>query len=105
RTRGIRADYILMSPDDLNAVIFDAFRQSLGKETVERIQRQLDNYAYYEGRQHRNEFGELVKASELERPAGVDYDPTRYATNYYPVGVEYVLPSPFRVIVGRHRIL
>ena len=88
RTRGIRSDYNLMSPDDLNAVIFDAFRQSLGKETVERIQRQLDNYAYYEGRQHRNEFGELVKASELERPAGVDYDPTRYATNYFKAIVD-----------------
>src|SRR5690625_745265 len=77
-----------MGPDDLNALIYNAYSQALGKETRERIRKQLDNYLYYEGRQHRNEYGELVKASELERPAGVDYDPTRYATNYFKAIVD-----------------
>src|SRR5690625_7909805 len=88
RTRDIYADYNIASPDDLNVLIFNRFSQSLGKETRERIQRQLDNYAYYEGRQHRNEYGELVKASELPRPPGLDYDPTRYATNYFKAIVD-----------------
>src|SRR5690625_7422144 len=82
-TRNIIADYNLLSPDDMNALIFNAYRQSLGKETVERIQTQLENYDYYAGKQHVDEYGALVKASELPRPPGVDYDPTRYATNYF----------------------
>src|SRR5690625_5107710 len=77
-----------MSPDDINAFIFNAYQQSLGRETRERINRQLENYDYYEGKQHRNEYGELVKASELPRPPGVDYDPTRYATNYFKAIVD-----------------
>src|SRR5690625_665351 len=77
-----------MSPDDINALIFSAYQQSLGRETRERINRQLENYDYYEGKQHRNEYGELVKASELPRPPGVDYDPTRYATNYFKAIVD-----------------
>src|SRR5690625_4730771 len=87
-TRNIIADYNLMSPDDMNALIFNAYRQSLGKETVERIQTQLENYDYYSGKQHIDEYGALVKASELPRPPGVDYDPTRYATNYFKAIVD-----------------
>lgn len=87
-TRNIFADYNILAPDDMNALLFNAFHQSLGHETAERISRQLDNYAYYEGRQHRNEYGELVKASELPRPPGLDYDPTRYATNYFKAIVD-----------------
>lgn len=66
--------------DDL---LFSEFDVALGEETSERLQIQHDNYKYYEGFQHRNESGELVKAEDLERPAGLDYDPTRYATNYF----------------------
>src|SRR5690625_7829578 len=72
-----------MSPDDFNAIIFNAYSKSLGKETRERIIRQIDNYEYYSGRQHRNECGELVKARDMPRPPGRDYDATRYATNYF----------------------
>src|SRR5690625_7111613 len=81
-TRNIHADYNLLSPEDLDELISNGFRKSLGRETIERINRQLENYGYYNGKQHRNEYGELVKAEELTRPPGVDYDPTRYATNY-----------------------
>src|SRR5690625_3263846 len=88
RTRNIIADYNILSPDDFNALIFNKFEQSLGKETRERIRRQLENYDYYEGKQHRNEYGELVKAVDLPRPPGVDYDPTRYATNYFKAIVD-----------------
>lgn len=87
-TRNIVADYNLLSPDDLNAMIFSAYRQALGRETVERITRQLENYDYYAGKQHRNEYGALVNASEIERPPGIDYDPTRYATNYFKAIVD-----------------
>src|SRR5699024_569910 len=88
RTRNIIADYNILSPVDFNALIFNKFEQSLGRETRERINRQLDNYSYYEGKQHRNEYGELVKASELPRPPGVNYDTTRYATNYFKAIVD-----------------
>lgn len=82
------ADYNLMSPDDINSMIFNAYQQALGKDTYERMSRQIDNYMYYEGKQHRDEYGRLVKASELPRPPGVDYDPTRYATNYFKAIVD-----------------
>src|SRR5690625_7704745 len=82
-TRHIIESYTLTSPDDMNALIFNAYHQYLSKETVERIQTQLENYDYYAGKQHVDEYGALVKASELPRPPGIDYDPTRYATNYF----------------------
>lgn len=66
--------------DDL---LFSPFDQALGNETRERLRIQFDNYEYYDGKQHRDRNGVLVKASELERPPGLDYDPTRYATNYF----------------------
>lgn len=69
-------------------VLLSPFRQALGAETVERISKQLDNYAYYEGHQHRDDAGNLVKASALPRPPGLDYDPTRYATNYFKAIVD-----------------
>lgn len=81
-------DYNLLSPEDMDDLLFSPFQQALGKETVERINRQLENYDYYNGRQHVNEYGQLVKASELERPPGLDYDPTRYATNYFKAIVD-----------------
>jgi|SRR5690625_598966 len=87
-TRNIHADYNLLSPEDLDELISNGFRKSLGRETIERINRQLENYGYYNGKQHRNEYGELVKAEELTRPPGVDYDPTRYATNYFKAIVD-----------------
>ncbi|MHC8516783.1 phage portal protein [Sporosarcina sp. ITBMC105] len=77
-----------MTPQDMDTLLFSPFQQALGKTTVERINRQLDNYAYYSGKQHRNQYGELVNASEVERPPGLDYDPTRYATNYFKAIVD-----------------
>src|SRR5690625_5241455 len=77
-----------MSPDDFNALIFSVFHQALGRETSERIQRQLESYDYYSGKQHLNDLGALVKAKDLPRPPGVDYDPTRYATNYFKAIVD-----------------
>lgn len=76
-------DYNLMAPDDMDELLFSDFERALGEETSERIKKQFENYDYYNGKQHRNEYGELVKASELERPDELDYDPTRYATNYF----------------------
>src|SRR5690625_2410240 len=107
-TRNIIADYNLMSPDDMNALIFNAYRQTLGKETVERIQTQLENYDYYAGKQHVDEYGALVKASELPRPTSVDYDPTRYATNYFKAIVDrkarWQMGGKHRIAVPRRQI-
>src|SRR5690554_1737951 len=81
-------EYNLMSPESMDEMFFNGFDQALGKETRERIRRQLESYDYYNGKQHVNEYGQLVKATELERPAGLDYDPTRYATNYFKAIVD-----------------
>lgn len=77
-------DYNIMTPQDMDDLLFDPYKQALGKREFDRIQRQLTFYQYYEGKQHKDEAtGALVKASELTRPVGLDYDPTRYATNYF----------------------
>lgn len=77
-------DYNLLNPDDLDSLLFSPFQQALGKETWQRINQQIKNYEYYDGKQHVDpNTGQLVKASELPRPPGIDYDPTRYATNYF----------------------
>lgn len=81
-------DYNLMAPEEMDELLFSPFRQALGEETVKRISTQLTNYEYYNGKQHEDENGALVKASELPRPAGLDYDPTRYATNYFKAIVD-----------------
>lgn len=78
------ADYNLISPADMDKMLFSPYQQALGSETWARMQRQIRYYQYYEGKQHiDSRTGQLVKASELPRPAGLDYDPTRYATNYF----------------------
>ena len=82
------ADYNLLAPEDMDNLLFSPFHQALGEATVQRIQTQIDNYEYYSGKQHRNEAGELVNAQDVERPPGVDYDPTRYATNYFKAIVD-----------------
>ncbi len=89
RYRGIIGDYNLLSPDDMNDILFSPFQQALGIETFERIQKQLSNYDYYSGKQHIDKrTGQLVKAKELDRPPGFDYKPTRYATNYFKAIVD-----------------
>lgn len=82
------ADYNLLAPEDMDDLFFTAYEKSLGAETRARIESQISNYDYYDGKQHKDEMGNLVKASELERPAGFDYDPTRYATNYFKAVID-----------------
>lgn len=67
----------------MDELLFAPFELALGEATVERIRTQYENYEYYDGKQHMDGNGALVKASDLERPEGLDYDPTRYATNYF----------------------
>ena len=76
-------DANLIDPEGMDELLFSPFGQALGEETRERIQMQYDNYEYYEGKQHRDESGNLVSSDELERPAGLDYTPKRYETNYF----------------------
>ncbi len=82
------ADYNLIDPVDMDEVLLRPFEQALGEETVERMSNQVSNYEYYDGLQHRDESGNLVKAEDIERPPGLDYDPTRYATNYFKAIVD-----------------
>lgn len=77
-------NYQTMSADELDKLLFNPFQQAIGRKEWERIQRQLMFYQYFEGKQHVHpQTGQLVKASELPRPDGLDYDPTRYTTNYF----------------------
>ena len=82
-TQGVHGDYNLIDAEDLDELLFSGYDLALGEKTRERIAYQLDNYRYYSGMQHRDESGNLIAAEELERPSGLDYDPTRYATNYF----------------------
>lgn len=75
-------DYNLMSSDDMNELLFKPYRQMIGAKTYDRIRSQIENYHYYEGYQHEKD-GQLVKPQDLERPPGLDYDPTRFYTNYF----------------------
>ena len=71
-------DYHTLSSELMDELLFAPFSQQLGEETSQRIQRQLKYYDYYKGRQHKDPTtGRLVHASELDRPKGLDYDPTR----------------------------
>lgn len=80
----VLADYNLMSAPDMDDLLFSPYQQALGHATFERIQQQIRNYEYYDGKQHIDPTtGQLVKASDLSRPPGLDYDPTRYSTNYF----------------------
>jgi hypothetical protein len=77
-------DYNLLSPDAINELTDTPLNEALGKRTVERMRKQIANYEYYHGKQYVDErTGQLVRASELPRPPGLDYDPTRFATNYF----------------------
>ena len=77
------ADYNILTPDDLNELIYTPFQLAIGEQEHLRLQKQYNNYAYYKGLQHRGSSDELVAAEDLARPAGLDYDPTRYTTNYF----------------------
>jgi len=77
------ADFNILTPENLNDLIYTPFQQALGEAEHQRLQKQHANYLYYAGYQHKGASDELVKAEELQRPAGLDYDPTRYATNYF----------------------
>lgn len=71
----------------ISPTIFDnlvpTLQRALGTKTYERINRQLENYAYYEGYQHKDKYGNMVRAKDLPRPDGLHYDPTRFSTNYF----------------------
>lgn len=103
------ADYNLMAPDDMDELLYTPFEIAMGEFTVDRLQRQFENYEYYNGKQHRDQNGELVRASELERPAGLDYDPTRYATNYFKAIINrkarWQMGGKHSVTVPRKKIL
>jgi hypothetical protein len=82
--KGFITDYNILSPSDMDELIFNPYKQALGTAEWQRIQTQLKYYQYYEGKQHIDPAtGVLVRAEELSRPVGLDYDPTRYATNYF----------------------
>lgn len=82
------ADYNLLSPTDMDDLFFTAYERALGTETRARIIAQVENYDYYDGKQHRDKYGNLIKAEDLEQPEGYDYKPTRYATNYFKAVID-----------------
>jgi hypothetical protein len=76
--------YATISADTYDRLIFSPLQQALGAPTWQRINRQLRDYEYYGGKQHVSpETGHLVAAEDMPRPPGLDYDPTRFPTNYF----------------------
>ncbi|EAE3677760.1 phage portal protein [Listeria monocytogenes] len=60
------------------------FMEALGEREFQRFQKQVESYNYYAGYQHVDpSSGQLVKAKDLPRPPGLDYDPTRFEVNYF----------------------
>lgn len=92
----------------MDELLFSEFDQALGEENRERLRIAFENYQYYEGRQHRNENGELVDATELEQPPDLDYMPTRYATNYFKAIINkkarWQMGGKHNVVVPRKQI-
>lgn len=86
--KGISPDYNIMDAVDMDELLFSAYELSLGEETRERMKSQIENYDYYAGNQHKDELGNLVDSDELKRPSELDYDPTRYSTNYFKAIVD-----------------
>jgi hypothetical protein len=80
----ITIDRNLLTPDVIDELIKSPIQQAMGQAEFERIQAQARDYNYYEGYQHKDPItGALVRAEDLPRPAGLDYDPTRFVTNYF----------------------
>lgn len=76
------ADFNIMNPADLDTLLFNPFQQAIGETEHQRLQTQYRNYLYYDGYQHKGAADELVKAEDVPRPPGLDYDPTRFVSNY-----------------------
>jgi hypothetical protein len=82
-------DYLTLGAQELDELLFSPFQQAVGKTEWERIQNQIKYYEYYNGKQHVHPHtGQLVKAEDLPRPDGLDYDPTRYTTNYFKTFIQ-----------------
>lgn len=82
-TNQLHGDYNILNPEDLDELLFTAYDMALGEVTTERMTRQVENYEYYDGKQHRDDSGNLIHGEELPQPPELDYMPTRYTTNYF----------------------
>lgn len=76
------ADFNILPPESLDDLLYTPFQQAIGAEEHLRLQAQYRNYLYYDGYQHKGASDELVKAEDVPRPPGLDYDPTRFVSNY-----------------------
>ena len=76
-------DYNLLAPEELTEILKLPIEHAIGNREVVRINRILAHYDYYDGKQHKDEFGNYVSANEVERPDGMAYDPSRFTTNYF----------------------
>jgi hypothetical protein len=77
-------NYDFLMPEQMDTLLFEKYGQYNGAETWARVNRQFRYYDYYDGKQHIHPTTkQLVRASEMPRPPQLDYDPTRYTTNYF----------------------
>lgn len=77
-------DSNLLSQESIEKMLKSPFMEAIGEREFQRFQKQAEAYNYYAGYQHKHpQTGQLVKASELPRPDGLDYDPTRFEVNYF----------------------
>ena len=76
-------DYNLLAPDDLDYLIRHPLETAVGKKEFNRAVKVVENYRYYDGYQYKDEYGNLVKAEDLPKPPNMDYEPSRFHTNYF----------------------
>ncbi|MBC1331032.1 phage portal protein [Listeria booriae] len=73
-----------MTADTINTLIKSPFQQAIGEQEMQRLNKQIESYNYYDGYQHIDPISkQLVRAEDLQRPAGFDYTPTRFSVNYF----------------------
>lgn len=82
-TQGIHGDYNIIDAEDMDELLFSGYDIALGEKTRRRMEYQIENYLYYDGKQHRDENGNLVTVEELPQPPELDYMPTRVPTNIF----------------------
>ena len=76
--------YAPISADTFNRLIFSPVQQDLGNAFFEKVNRQIRDYEYYGGKQHIDpNTGQLITAADVPRPQALDYNPTRFPTNYF----------------------
>ncbi|MBH9580120.1 phage portal protein [Staphylococcus felis] len=76
-------NYDIMTPQVIDKILEDSPSGSTGKREIERIKKIRGNYDYYNGKQELDDDGNYIYSTDKKKPNDLDYDPTKYWTNYF----------------------